>query len=233
MVLPTLLLTRPRDSANAFAATLDPAALARVRVVIAPLMRIAATGATVEMAGIRGVIFTSGNGVIHAPPAQGLSAYCVGAQTTHTARALGWQAQQMGDTAQQLTAALMAAPPALPLLHLGGVHTRGEIAQTLTLVGITTAHVAVYDQILVPLDTAALEALEGQCIVPVFSPRSAVALMGQAGGRLHQAHVVALSDSVAAPFGGELTASMTIPERPQTAYMRKGVENLCLNLSLP
>ena len=45
MAPPILLLTRPLESAHAFAASLDPAALAGVRVVIAPLMGIVGTGA--------------------------------------------------------------------------------------------------------------------------------------------------------------------------------------------
>jgi len=233
MVLPTLLLTRPRKSAHAFAVTLDPLVCARVHIVIAPLIEIVATAAPVSMQGVRGVIFTSANGVIFGPPAQGLTAFCVGEQTAATARAQGWQAQQAGKTAQDLIATLVADAPTGPLLHLGGVHTRGEIAPTLTRAGIPTGHVAVYDQILMRLDAAALGALGECCIVPVFSPRSAEELVRQAAGRLQKAHIIALSDSVAAPFEGEAMASMTILPVPQGRYMRKELENLCRDLSLP
>jgi len=233
MVLPTLLLTRPHDSGCVFAAMLDPAALALVDVVIAPLMEIVATGAPVALGGRGGVIFTSANGVIHGPAACGLTAHCVGEQTTRKARAKGWDAEHCGDTAQELIATLTARSSIQPLLHLGGVHTRGEIAQILTQAGIPTDHVAVYDQLLVPLHAQALIALERACIVPVFSPRSAVELVRQTRGKLAHAHIFALSGSVAAGFDGEPTASMMVLPKPQTSYMLKAVENLCLTLSLP
>jgi uroporphyrinogen-III synthase len=231
MVPPTLLLTRPHDSARAFVATLDRAV--QVRVVIAPLMKIVATHAPVAMGDVKGVIFTSANGVIHGPAGHRQMAYCVGEQTTRAASRRGWDARQAGPDAQGLIASLCANPPAHPLLHLGGVHTRGEIAATLTQAGIATDHIAVYDQILVPLDAQAIGALNDRCIVPVFSPRSAAQLVQQAKGRLSRAHIIALSPSVAAPFVTERTASLTVLAAPQAGYMRKEVENLCLHLSLP
>lgn len=234
MAPPTLLLTRPYESSHAFAASLDPAALAGVRVLIAPLMGIKGTGNLPDLDRARGVIFTSANGVLHAPDGAGRRAYCVGAQTTQQAMAHGWQAEHHGDTAQELLASLQSAPPEAPMLHLGGEHTRGDISATLTAAGIRTDHIALYAQTLLPLEPQALGALDdGPCIVPVFSPRSASHLVHQAAGHLAQAHIIALSDAVAAPFWNENIAQLLELPAPQTIYMRKAVENLCQTLCLP
>ncbi len=233
MALPTLLLTRPQASAQAFAATLDPAALMSVRLLIAPLMRIVGTGAAPDLENVRGVIFTSANGVSHAPEGKGRLAFCVGAQTTRRAIEHGWAAQMSGTCAQELIATLRKARPAAPLIHLGGEHTVGDIAQTLTADGIKTEHLTLYRQRLLPLSTKAKEALHGPTIFPIFSPRTADQLVTEAGGNLESAHIIALSDSVAERFTGEkLSQCLTLPS-PQAIYMRKAVEKLCLNLSLP
>ncbi len=233
MAPPTLLLTRPHDAALAFVATLDAAVLTGVRVVIAPLMEIAGTGNPPQLDGMRGVIFTSANGVFHAPDGAGRTAYCVGVQTTQKAIAHGWNAQQAGDTAQELIAALRASPPAAPLLHLAGAHTRGDIAPTLTVAGIKTDYIALYEQRFLPLDGRALKALEGPCIVPVFSPRSGVQLVAEAKGRLENAHIIAFSGAVADAFPREKFAQLVVIPAPQAVYMRKAVENLCKTLCLP
>jgi uroporphyrinogen-III synthase len=228
-----LLLTRPDHSARAFAQTLDPAALTCVNLLIAPLMEITATGDSVSVRSEDAVIFTSQNGVRFAPDGQGRRAFCVGAKTAQTARARGWRGQHSGDTAQELIARLAKLRPAEALWHLGGAHTIGDIAQSLSSLGMTVRHVTLYQQDLLPLDTVARDALTGRCIVPVFSPRSAAQLVHEAKGQLGKADIIALSDSVAAPFSGESVSSCTILPAPQVIYMRKAVENLCLTLCPP
>lgn len=233
MIPPTLLLTRPVASAQAFQALLDPGAVSKVKVVISPLLEIVATGRVPQIGPTQGVIFTSANGVLNAPVGAGRTAFCVGVQTTEQARKRGWHAATVGETAQELIQALTSQPPDTPLLHLAGVHTRGDIAQTLSARGITTTHHALYDQVLVPLSDVARAALRGPCIIPVFSPRSAEHLVNQAAGQLGQAHLLALSSTVAVPFRGESIANLFILPAPRTIYMCKEVEKLCLALSLP
>ena len=233
MALPTLLLTRPAASAEAFAATLDPAALASVRVLVAPLMQIASTGALHDLENVEGVIFTSANGVRHAPAGMGRPAFCVGAQTTQCAVDHGWNAQISGNCAKELIAKLLQKRPVGPLVHLGGEHTIGDIAQTLTAGGVETNHIATYRQQLLPLSEQAQDALVEPSILPVFSPRTAEQLLSEAQGKLEFAHIIALSDSVAAPLAGEKMAECIILPSPQAIYMRKAVEKLCLDLRLP
>lgn len=233
MASPTLLLTRPAASSQAFAASLDPEALAQVSLVISPLMEITGTGVMPSLTDMRGVIFTSANGVLFAPDGAGRPAYCVGAQTTRQAILRGWDARQAGDTADDLVAALDKNTANIPLLHLSGAHTRGDIARRLTAAGTPTDCEVVYDQKLLPLEPEAQDALCGPCIVPVFSPRSAEQLVREAQGKLGRAHIVALSNSVAGPLIGEKTTQLIVLPAPQAVYMRKAVENLCKILSLP
>jgi len=233
MAKPTLLLTRPRASAQAFAARLDPVALGRVDVLLAPLMEISDTGAPVDIPPDQAVIFTSANGVAQAGAGAGRPAFCVGENTTRQAGLQGWRAQQAGETAQALIAALIADPPQTPLLHLGGEHTRGDIAGALSAAGLPTQHIALYRQTLLPLEPNAKAALEKPCIIPVFSPRTAAQLVTQAAGKLALSHIVALSDAVAAPFRGENLAQLHILPAPQAIYMVNAVENLCLSHALP
>lgn len=233
MAPPTLLLTRPAESAQAFVDSLDPDAVAAVQVVIAPLMEIVGTGSIVRVAKGQSVIFTSANGVSFAPDGAGRTAYCVGLKTTQKATSRGWNAQQSGDTAQDLILTLQAAPPMAPLLHLGGEHTRGDIAQTLSDAGIATTHIALYTQHLLPLNSVAMDALRAPCIVPVFSPRSAMQLLNEADGNLENAHIIALSGAVAAVFPRECRGSMLVLPAPQAVYMRKAVENLCKTFGPP
>lgn len=233
MVPPTLLLTRPTMSAKAFAETLDPVALTQAFLIISPLLEIVGTGAKPSLTDVRGVIFTSANGVLFAPDGAGRRAYCVGAQTTRQAMMRGWDARQAGDTADDLVAALEKDAAHGPLLHLSGAHTRGDIARRLTAAGTPTNCIIVYDQKLLSLGPEAQDALCSRCIVPVFSPRSAEQLVREARGKLGNAHVVALSNSVAEPLIGEKTTQLIVLPAPQAVHMRKAVENLCKTLSLP
>ena len=233
MARPTLLLTRPREGAENFAAQLDPLALDAVHLVVSPLMEIVGTGCIASLEAEEAAIFTSGNGVQFAPDGRGRSAFCVGQQTTQRAAASGWDAHQVGETAQELIAGIMATPPAHPLVHLGGVHTRGDISKILSKAGVQTRHVALYDQELLSLTAEAVIALQNPSIVPVFSPRTAERLVEQSKGNLGAAHIVALSETVAAPFRGEKTAQVHIMPAPEAVYMTKVVENLCGRLALP
>lgn len=233
MIRPTLLLTRPRSSAQAFVAMLDVAALARVRVVISPVMKIVSLDVAPRIDQDHGVVFTSMNGVLHAPMGAGRKAYCVGANTTDQARVRGWDAQMAGENAKEFIDTLADVLPKMPLLHLAGVHTHGDIAETLSMLGIRTEHISIYDQALVPLTDVARVALEGPCIVPVFSARSAQQLADQAAGQLGLAQLIALSDAVAAPLHGEKAANLTVLSAPRVQYMCKEVEKLCLAFSSP
>lgn len=227
MPRPTLLLTRPIESAERFERGLSPDALAKVDVVFAPLLRIEPTGATVNLDGIKGVIFTSGYGVRLAPNGQNRPAFCVGASTAELARARGWDVQHVSQTALLLIEELQHRQPPAPLCHLSGKHQRGDIAQTLTLRNMLTHQVVLYDQVTCSLTSAARAALQFPTIAPLFSPRTASQFVKEVPNAT-QIHVVALSDAVAAECAGLGFAKITVISIPSGDEMAKRVEEICL-----
>lgn len=226
---PTLLLTRPRDSAERFADTLDPVALRGVRVLIAPLMRIDAV--PVEQAGIAGAIFTSAQGPQHSVAGCGRPAWCVGARTTAVARGHGWDARCAGQTADALVRTLEEAPPQMPLVHLAGDHVRGDIAERLAAAGLLITRRTVYRQTLLSLDHAARAALDGPAVVPLFSPRTAEQFRSELTGPLPGVRLILLSKAVGSCLDGLVTAEMHVLAEPTSAEMRKMVENMCLRIA--
>ncbi|UWR22435.1 uroporphyrinogen-III synthase [Sulfitobacter sp. S190] len=229
---PALLMTRPKASADRFVARLSGDAQARVRLVHAPLIRIAPTGTQPDLAGQAGVIFTSANGVRFAPQGAGRTAYCVGRTTTDAATVQGWDVRHHATDAAHLLDALVAAQVPGPLVHLAGRHTRGNLAQRLTHAGIATREHTLYDQHLLPLTAAARAALDAPNIVPLFSPRTARQL-GAEAPTLARSHVVALSAAVAEALAGHSVNSLHILATPDADMMRKAVEKLCLRITLP
>lgn len=181
---PVVLLTRPHAAALRFAAALRDR-LGPVEVLVAPLIEIAALPFAAGLPA-RGLIFASAEGVEHfagGDPRRDLPAWCVGARTAAVARSLGFAAAEDAAfaDAEALVAALLAQGPAGPLLHVRGVHARGDIAARLVAGGIPAAEVVVYDQRRLPLSAAAAAAALGPAplVVPLFSPRTA-ALAGAA-----------------------------------------------------
>lgn len=225
MTKPVLLLTRPASRAQQFVGTLAPALLARVTVLISPLMQIIATGRQTDMVGYAGAVFTSANGVLQGPEGKGRPAYCVGNRTAEAASKEGWSALMMGQDADQLVESLSLRKTLGPLLHIGGVHQRGEIASRLTSAGLKTDMIAVYDQVLLPLDKGAKVALGGDvpCIVPLFSPRTAQQFVKECPD-MRQVVAIALSDAVAETLQDRPLLRMMITSEPTAISMRCSLE---------
>lgn len=194
-----LLLTRPRAASEALAQRLD----LPVDVVISPILEIEGRALDAHVTA-KTLIFSSAQGVAEAAH-QGidrtLPVFTVGETTAAAARTAGWQAQSAGRTADELVDHLTQNPPPTPLLHLHGVHTRGEIARRLTAAGLPTEARVIYDQTPRPLNFEAIRVLNAAqpVILPVFSPRTAV-LLSEAVKPLAPLHVIALSSAVAEEF---------------------------------
>lgn len=220
---PVLLLTRPAEAAERFASQLPPDVLARVDLLVSPLIRIEPLVQSLDFGPARGLIFTSANAVrvvAGVTDDRRLPCFCVGDTTAATARAAGWDALALGATADELVAALLRDRPEGPLLHLSGEHTRGDIARRL---GDTT-ETAVYAQLLQPLNAAARQALDGAMpvIAPLFSPRTARHFAEQAAGRA-PIHAIALSKSVAEPLKPKGFSRVVTALRPDAGAMVKAV----------
>jgi len=207
--------------------SLDPCTREQLAPLYSPLIQITAQPDPVDMRASDAAIFTSANGVLHAPPGQGRAAFCVGTATTAAARAKGWNAQHAGDDADGLVATIAQIAPGQRLFHLSGTHTRGNITQRLSQAGLSTAHHAVYDQILCPLTPDAMTCLHGgkPAIVPLFSPRTAAHFASQIND-LGSVHVVALSPAVADAIQGKLVASLTVVPHPNAQAMGAAIATL-------
>ncbi|MBY6056459.1 uroporphyrinogen-III synthase [Leisingera daeponensis] len=229
-----LLMTRPLAAAERFAGGLPAAARARLNVIYAPLIEVRPAQAPVELQGVKGVIFTSSNGVSAASreTTKRLPAYCVGQNTAQTAADAGWQARCLGQCADELTEALLQERPDAPLLHLRGAYTRGSIARRLIDGGLPCREQIVYDQVLLPLTEEAQTVLSAQndVIVPLFSPRTARHFANLCKDASHL-HLIALSEAVADPLKGLSCKALSVSRAPDAAAMTAAVLDAAAQLS--
>lgn len=227
---PVLLLTRPDAASRRFASDLEAEGLIGTRVLISPLIRISMNGPLPEMSDIRGVIFTSANGVSSYRALGGAVlplCYTVGDATAAAARAAGFSPRSARGNADALVALITREAPAGPLLHLRGRHGKGDVAARLTAAGIPTREAELYDQPAQELSAAAKAVLDGDApvIVPLFSPRSAAQFAQAVQGRA-PLFVAAMSGDVAAALGGLYVSRLEIPKHPDAAHMRSAVIGL-------
>lgn len=187
-----ILVTRPREDADNFAATL----LARsIDVTVEPLMTIQpAAVPVIDLDGVQALLFTSANGVrcfATANSRRDLKVLTVGDGSAAAARALGFQdiESAAGDVTSLATLVadrLTAADGTL--LHAAGSSLAGDLKGQLEAAGFTVRRVTLYDAVpaseLSPGTVMNLR-LGGIDAVALFSPRSArtfAQLWRKAGG---------------------------------------------------
>lgn len=204
-----ILLTRPEAQSQRFAAQLRDAGV-QTPITFAPLLKIAAVPYdAAALHGVRGIIFTSENGVagyVAGGGPVGLPAFCVGPVTVAAARAAGFgPVLEAGGDAIALSQMLLARRPEGPLCHARGSHVAADLATSLTAAGLPVTEATVYAQHAQPLSPGARALLRGPgaVIVPVFSPRTARLLAG-GWAELDQPRAkvtaVAISPAAAAPL---------------------------------
>jgi uroporphyrinogen-III synthase len=112
-------------------------------------------------------------------------------------------------------------------LHLGGVNTRGDIAETLTASGCPTRRQAVYDQPLRCIDAVDRDLiLSGvPVIAPLFSPRTAQQFANQCPQRA-RIHLIALSSAVADPLRVLGDSMLITCDRPDADSMVSAIESI-------
>ncbi len=228
-----LLLTRPVDSGRAFFDALPSETAALVSPLETPLIEIVRSNTLAP--DMDAAIITSSNVLPFAGAGRGRKAYCVGAATTAKAQHRGWDAQNMGLTADALVSALIATPPSEELVHLSGEHTRGHIAQRLNHSGLKVDHAILYTQRLLLLSSEAAALLEREIsvIVPLFSPRSAAqfAACVQNSTRANL-YVLALSPAVAAEIRHVKSSMLHVCAAPEQTAMVELVKNVAEHLTL-
>ena len=225
-----LLMTRPRAASERFVAQLPNRIRSKVRIVHSPLLDIRTLAVDVQTGDMRGLVFTSANAVNAAATLgvdRSLPAYCVGQATTGTAKGAGWNAQMVGATAEELVAALLRIRPESPLLHLRGEHSRGDVSEHLTEMGLTVHEQPIYQQRLLPLTAEAAEMAAGcdPVVAPIFSPRTARQFADVWTGPA-PLWLVAISEATAEPLETLGYERLKVAKRPTPKKMRKAVKKL-------
>jgi uroporphyrinogen-III synthase len=203
-----ILLTRPQEQGDRFAADLKAALGSAVRVVLSPLLAPEYLMPTLPAVTFGAVILTSETGaqaagrILATGQALPRRAWCVGNRTAEAARAAGFDALSAEGDAKALIAAILTADEPGPLLHLRGRNTRGAVFETLNSAGIVTYDAVCYEQVAQPLIPAAHDVLgqEEPVIVPLFSPRTAhlfAKALGESNHRVAPLWLACLSPAVA------------------------------------
>lgn len=228
-----MLLIRPEQDAERFLKRLRPDVLRGVQTVVSPILKIVETGENVSLDDAKGIIFTSRQGVRFAPPSCGLPVYCVGERTAAAARDEGWPVVVTAPDAEHLIASLIKRRPPAPLMHLSGVHVRGDIAGDLSSAGLLTQRIALYDQVFCDLTEQANKVLSGEetILVPLFSPRSAGEFVRQVKN-LRNVVVVAISAAVAKNLPVDQLKRLDIIPQPTGKVMVRHIEKLLIGTSL-
>lgn len=225
---PTLLLTRPRAASERFAKGMTGA-----QIVIAPLMEIVGTGAQIDLNGVDALILTSEAAVAFLPKST-LPAYCVGPRTTGAARVHGLVAEAAGSDAEGLVQTLTDRRPKGRLLHLHGTHTRGDIAQRLTAIGLNASSHVIYDQLeMTPYADFYAALRQPRLIVPLFSPRSAKLFARAAKTLRADTQLIALSPAVADALPPAMRPQTSVAQSPTGEDLRKVLEPFGVNRNSP
>lgn len=226
-----LVLTRPRDDSERFAATL------RARgheVLVAPLMRVEPVNADLLTAW-GAIVITSANAAAaiatHSARAQliKLPVYAVGKRSADAARQAGFSdITSAGGDLRDLLRVIAAHRPdtKAPLLYLAGEDRAGDLIGDLAVHGIAAELAVVYRAVTAPFPGELIAALRAGEVDGVlhFSKRSADNYVDGAkkAGIVPQALSVrhfCLSAVIAEPLVAAGAAKVTVAERPDEAAL--------------
>jgi uroporphyrinogen-III synthase len=180
-----LLVTRPLDEAQELAGRLAARGHAPL---VEPLLTISPDLlAALPLDGVRGLLFTSANGVrafALRSHRRDLPVHAVGAATAAAAREVGFASVETADGDVEALAALVARrcrPDDGPLLHVAGKVTAGDLAGRLTALGFEVRRAILYHaEPLTRLSDETRDAIAdgGLDGVLLFSPRTAATFVG-------------------------------------------------------
>ncbi|WP_417718637.1 uroporphyrinogen-III synthase [Salipiger sp.] len=227
---PILLLTRPEAASRQFLADLTTAETPSFTPVLSPLMSIEALGPLPEVPKSSGVIFSSANAVrcwqalgggVRSP------CYTVGRATARAARTAGFDPISADGDADALVSVILGQNPGVPLFHLRGTHTRGNVAGRLRDGGCDVSVAVIYDQPAHELSDEARAALNGTVpvVVPLFSPRSAAQFARTPPGGA-PLFVAAMSADVSDALRGIYLTRLDILPRPEGRAMLAAVKEM-------
>ena len=219
---PIVLLTRPAAESRRFAGLLGGS----TNLVIAPVFEILPRLVAVDLKNYAALIFSSRNAVNSLAGQQdlkGLTGFAVGDRTADLARAGGMDITSAKGDAHALVATVLSKPPTGKLLYLHGMHTRGDVADRLQKGGLVTDSIVVYDQLTIPLPSAALQifAENRRVVLPIFSSRSAELLSAALADIDVRAQLtlIAMSPTVAAAWREPPLNETIVVQQPTEAEM--------------
>ena len=200
-----------------------------MEVVSEPLLRIAPTGAELDLSGAQAILLTSANGARAAAAAtveRKLPVFAVGHATAAAARAAGFDHVDGAGGDVAALAALVAGrlkPAGGALVHAAGASQAGDLAGTLGHAGFTVRRAALYEARTarsISDGTGRLLTAGAIQAALFFSPRTAqtfVILVDQAGLGAACASMAAicLSDAVAAALTGPAWRAIRVAARPE------------------
>ena len=200
-----IVVTRPERSAERFAALLSAQGSDRFDILVSPLLTIVPVMHDVDLSDFAAIVLTSENAV-RSIALDGMSpqmpAFCVGEVTAAAAAAAGFVPTVAENSSESLVSLAARKHSGGKLLHLRGRHAAGDVAGRLNDAGLPVEEIVVYDQVRTSLSSAARQALASRrCVFPVFSPRTAGFLAGEAAFAPDLGHAVCcMSVKVAEAF---------------------------------
>ena len=155
-------------------------------------------------------------------------------RTAETARTAGAQTRIVSRDATELADAITALKTPRAMVHLRGRHIAGDLANILKLEGIETHEHIIYEQTESQLNEDAIAALhlQGQVVLPVYSPRSCRLLGAQLKhlNPIAELHLVSLSAAVEDAWAGPPPASRCRAGTPDGDAMMQEIRRLMARL---
>ncbi len=227
---PLILITRPIEAANTFAAGLAAELGPQADILVAPLMEIRHMPEPPALSPYPTLIFTSSHAVdafARATTSRDFTCYAVGKATAEKASACGLSPIVGPGTGRELAERILNDVPATPCLHLRGDHVAFDIAAYLNSAGTETDDAIIYKQVPLPFpNDVVTRVLQAHTIVvPVFSPRSAQLLLDALPNGTNL-HVAAISDAAAEVIPSEKAQRIEIAETPDGPAMLACVARL-------
>ena len=225
---PLCLVTRPEPEATRFARAIE--ARFGIETLVAPVLEICVREASIEIDRFAGVILTSVNGarsLERLRVSKETPCFAVGEKTAGIAESLGYSAVSLGGDAASLVAELKALNPVVPLIHLRGEHSRGDVSASLTSAGLECQEIVVYQQVEVCWGEKVRARLEGArlVILPVLSPRTAKLVSARVGNS-SKIWPVAMSPAVAMDLTLLGAAPAVVSASPTEAALIEAIATL-------
>jgi len=218
-----LLLTRPK--ADAVKLSEDLPTIDKAHHILAPVFQINKLKTITVSDADAAYIFTSRHAaecVGH--PTTSAKAFCVGAATAAILERKGFDVVATAPTAQALVEIIKRSEHE-SLVYVRGVHVAADIEKDLTLAGLETNSVIVYEQIETAWDQDISNKAKSAkaLIIPLFSPRSAQ-LTGQRLAQFEgEVSLVAMSDAVLNAWSGPVPQSVVVADQPNIAFMKQAI----------